>query len=265
MRKKLQSLLIIAALALPGKHILAQNIVFSCGFDNYAGTVATIPCGLSISWNSTSNTTPGPSASFYVSAGNFGASAPSYKFGVDSAVMVTPFVTNADSLSFWAKGNSISGPSTLIVSYSTDSVNWTQITSVSNLPTSATNLSIPLQQVSGYIRFFYDKDVGNLGMDDLKIYSSVVGISESPIKRDEVAIYPSPTNGPLNIRLSEKSGTAPLFEIYDLLGNKVFSGSGERKAKGTYFLDLTGRNRGYYLLKIQNGSQVITRRISIIN
>jgi hypothetical protein len=265
MLRKLQSLLILTALCLPGPYLAAQNIIFSCGFDNYAGTTATIPCGLSISWNSTSNTTPGPSASFYISAGNFGASAPSYKFGVDSAVMVTPFVTNADSLSFWAKGNSISGPSTLIVSYSADSVNWTPITSVSNLPTSATSLSIPLQQVSGYIRFFYDKDVGNLGMDDLKIYSSVVGISENPTKKDDIAIYPSPTNGPLNIRLTEKAGTTPLFEIYDLIGNKVYSGAGERKSKGTYFVDLSGRNRGYYLLKIQNGSQVLTRRISIVN
>lgn len=265
MLRKLPSLLIILALSLPAQNSIAQNVVFSCGFDNYVGTTATIPCGLGISWNSTSNTTPGPSASFYISAGNFGSSAPSYKFGVDSAVLVTPFVTNADSVTFWAKGNSISGPSTLYVSYSTDSVNWTPITNVSNLPTTAANLSIPLQQATGYIRFFYDKDVGNLGMDDLKIYSSTVGISESPIKKDEISIYPSPTNGPLNIRLTEKAGVTPLFEIYDLLGNKVFSGLGERKSKGVYFLDLVGRNRGYYLLKIINGNQVITRRISITN
>ncbi|MFM8950382.1 MAG: T9SS type A sorting domain-containing protein, partial [Bacteroidota bacterium] len=256
--------ILTCASLLPLGRSFAQNVILSCGFDNYAGTLATVPAGVTITWNSTSNTTPGQSASFYTSAGNFGLTAPSYKFGVDSATMVTPYVSNADSITFWAKGNSISGPSTLYVSYSADSINWTPITSLNNLPTTSTTLSIPLQQVSGYIKFFYDKDVGNLGMDDLKIYSSTVGLNES-LSKDEISVYPSPTTGPLNIRLTEKSGVTPMLEVYDIVGNKVFSGVAERRGKGLYTIDLSGRNKGYYFLKIRNGNQITTRRISLIN
>jgi hypothetical protein len=264
MNRKVLALMITCVSLLPLGGSFAQNVILSCGFDNYAGTLATVPAGFSITWNSTSNTTPGPSASFYISSGNFGSSAPSYKFGVDSATMVTPYVSNADSLSFWAKGNSISGPSTLYVSYSTDSINWTPITFLNNLPTASTTLSIPLQQISGYIKFFYDKDVGNLGMDDLKIYSSTVGLNENQSK-DEISVYPSPTTGPLNIRLTEKTGVVPMVEVYDIVGNKVYSAFAERRGKGLYTIDLSGRNKGYYFLKIRNGSQITTRRISLIN
>ena len=153
MNRKVLALMITCASLLPLGGSFAQNVILNCGFDNYAGTLATVPAGFTITWNSTSNTTPGPSASFYISAGNFGLSAPSYKFGVDSATLVTPYVSNADSLSFWAKGNSISGPSTLYVSYSTDSINWTPITSLNNLPTASTTLSIHCNRFQGTSSF----------------------------------------------------------------------------------------------------------------
>lgn len=101
-------------------------------------------------------------------------------------------------------------------------------------------------------------------MDDLKVYSSTVGLNES-LAKDEISVYPSPTTGPLNIRLTEKSGVTPVVEVYDIVGNKVFSGVAERRTKGLYTIDLSGRNKGYYFLKIRNGNQITTRRISLIN
>ena len=192
MKKQLRAILFFALSLTSVVGLNAQTAVINCGFDNYAGTTATIPAGFYISWNSTSPTAPGPSASFYTSAGNFGATAPSYKFGVDSATMVTPMVTNADSIVFWGKGNGISGPSELSISYSADSITWTPITALNNLPTSGTTFSVPLTPaVTGYIRFFYHKDVGNLAFDDLRIYSNTgsSGINENSSREDVRKVF----------------------------------------------------------------------------
>lgn len=265
MKKTLLTSIFAISALLNGNGSFAQNIILSTGFDNYQGTVASVPAGFTISWNC--NPTLDTSCvtnSFYTSNSNFGVSAPSYKFGIDGATIVTPMVANADSLTFWGKGQNVSGPSTLIISSSPDNINWTVVTSLSNLPNnSSTTFSIPLQQFTGYLKFFYDKDFGNLSFDDLKVYSSTVGLPENG-QRDDVSVFPSPTTGPVNIRLSSNSA-APYVEVIDMIGNKVYSGVAERRSKDLYFIDLNGKNKGFYFLKIRVGGQVITRRITITN
>src|SRR5690349_18663905 len=95
MMKILYSTLLFLLISLPA--LPQANVAVSTGFDNYAGTLATVPQGWYISWNSTS--------SFYTSAGNFGDSSPSYKFGNDSDFVVAPAYPMIDSVSFFVKGN----------------------------------------------------------------------------------------------------------------------------------------------------------------
>jgi hypothetical protein len=266
MKKQLLATILSITSLFFGSGINAQNIILSTGFDNYQGTVASVPAGFNISWNCNSTLdTACITNSFYTTNTNFGASAPSYKFGIDGATIVTPMVTSADSITFWGKGQNVSGPSTLIISSSPDNVNWTVVTSLSNLPNnSSTTFSVPLQQFTGYLKFFYDKDFGNLSFDDLKVYSSVVGIAETGT-REEIAVYPSPTSGPINIRISSKSTTDPYVEAFDMLGNKVYAAYPERRGKGIYSLDLSDKNKGFYFLKIRTGNQVVSRRVTITN
>src|SRR4051812_44715173 len=48
--------------------------------------------------------------SFYTSTQSSGPSGPnSYKFGVDSATMISPDITGAASIQFWMKGNAATG------------------------------------------------------------------------------------------------------------------------------------------------------------
>jgi len=260
MKKLLRVLILFLAVAQLPHRLSAQNTVFDCGFDGYVGTAVSVPCNLFISWNSA-----GTNNSFYTSAGNFGVSPPSYKFGVDSATIVTPVMALVDSITFWAKGNSISPLSELQVSHSMDSVTWITDTVIANLPTSAKTIRIPFQQASGYFRFVYRKDVGNLGMDDLKVYSSSVGLSQAASKED-ITVYPSPSTGIINFRLTgNRFVSDPFVEVYDMLGNKVFSAQAENKGRGIYSIDLSDKNKGFYFLKVRTGTQIITRRITITN
>jgi hypothetical protein len=231
-------------------------------FDGYVGTVASTPAGYYFSWHSTT------SNSFYTSAGNFGVAPPSYKFGNDSDFIVTPFVISADSISFWSKGNGspFSPLNELRIYHSADSVNWILETTLVPLSATATTMSVPLNQVSGYFKFEYSKAAagGNLAFDDLKIYSNIINNVPVVKKEESISIYPSPTTGPLNIKLTNSAGPI-VVEVFDMLGNHQSDIKSERKGKGLYAIDLSGKSKGFYFVKIQTPTQFVTKRITLTN
>lgn len=263
MKQTLYSLLKVnALLLLLTGSVVAQFPVVDLNFNGYNGTSATVPAGFYYSWHSTT------SLSYYTSAGNFGDSSPSYKFGNDSVYIVTHFVNQADSIRFWSKGNGspFSPLNELRIYYSPDSVNWNLITTVVPLSSSGTITTIPLSQQSGNFKIEYGKSAGggNLAFDDLKIFANnVIGVPASPVQ-ESVSVYPTPTNGLLNIKITH--GTGPVeVEVFDMLGNAVKEVPLEKKSKNHYTLDLTGKNRGFYFVKIQTPHQFITKRITVSN
>lgn len=239
----------------------AQFAILDINFDNYAGTTATVPAGIFISWNSASP------ASFYSSTGNFGLTAPSYKFGNDSDYVVTKFMTNIDSVSFWMKGNGtpLSPANELRFYYSIDSLNYTLFHTIDSLPTTGTNYIFYPDpgQVVGNIKIEYGKAPagGNLAFDDLIIYSSVVLGVEEDINKNEIRIYPSPSTGLINIRIP--NGSTPVFEVFDMLGNKILHEELQRKDNGIFTLNLNNKNPGFYFIKIRYGNELITKRITL--
>jgi hypothetical protein len=252
------SLLLVSVLYIQNE-VHAQSPVLELNFDGYAGTEATTPSGYYFSWHSvTSN-------SFYTSAGNYGASAPSYKFGNNGDFIVTPAVGGADSLTFWAKGNGspYSPLNEIRVYHSIDSINWTLDATVVPLPSSGTTLSVPLSQVAGYLKLEYFKVSGNLAFDDLKVYGTATGLT-SPLKSESISVYPTPTTGPVNIRITNGSGPVSA-EVFDMLGNLVNNIRLEKKNKGLYTIDLSGLSKGLYFVKIQTQNQFVTRRVALTN
>lgn len=240
-----------------------QTAVVDLNFDGYNGTVQTVPAGYYFSWNNTT------SNSFYTSAGNFGVSAPSYKFGNDGDFIVTPVVNSADSLTFWSKGNGspFSPLNELRIYHSVDSISWILDATIVPLSASSGSTSIPLNQVSGYFKIEYFKSTagGNLAFDDLKIYNNVpIGLSNAA-KDIDITVYPTPTTGQLNIRLPISATFTPLVEVFDMLGNNVRGVNVERKGRGLFSIDLSGKSKGFYFVRIKSGDTLVTKRITIVD
>jgi len=108
----------------------------------------------------------------------------------------------------------------------------------------------------------------NLGASDGGIYkwnSSILLSMPEPAKQiaEEVVIYPNPTNDFVNVEFPSVLKSKVIVNIYNVLGKKILSQeiqSGTNIAK----LNLSGNNAGIYLLTIDDGSKVITKRISKI-
>lgn len=142
----------------------AQLVRLSQGFDNYIGSVATVPAGWYISWNSTS------SPSYYFTSGNYGAAIPSYKFGNNGDEIISPYFLSGDTLRFWYKGQGVfSAQNTLVILYSEDSTNWNGLVSIDTLLVTGTTFSFPLPCEAHYLMFIYNQVSGNLAFDDIRV------------------------------------------------------------------------------------------------
>ncbi len=228
-------------------------------FDGYNGTIATAPPFTFISWNSVNP------PSFYTSAGNYNASAPSYKFGNDGDYIISKEMPAVDSISFWLKGNGapFSVDNELRIYHSNDSINWVILYTLDSLPTSGSIYTFPISQLDGQFKFEYFKAPagGNLAIDDITLYSNIVFAQSEILLNKKINIFPSPTRGILNIHIEGEK--ISMVEIYDILGNSINYGDISEKGNEVYTINMSHLKKGFYILKIQYGDAVITRRITL--
>ena len=145
----------------------AQIVRLFQGFDNYAGTSATVPAGWYISWNSTSP------ASFYTTATNYATSSPSYGFGINQDTVISPYFQSGDVLWFWCKGQGapFSVQNTLRVYTSADSITWNTFQTIDSLPVATAGVTMAFNITCSvhYLKFIYTKVNANLAFDDVKV------------------------------------------------------------------------------------------------
>ncbi|MBK5285253.1 MAG: PKD domain-containing protein [Bacteroidia bacterium] len=143
----------------------AQLVRLLNGFDNYIGTTGSVPSGWRITWNST---TP---PSYYTSVGNYGATSPSYSFGITQDTLISPYFQSGDVLWFWCKsqGAPFSVQNSLKILVSDDSSSWNVLQNVDSLSASGVTMAFNIPCSAHYVMFVYNKVNGNLAFDDVKV------------------------------------------------------------------------------------------------
>lgn len=253
MKKFLLSTFLLFAIAITAK---SQPIILSENFDSYNGLVTSIPAGFTITWNDTAAI----SRSFYTSSGFCGVACNSYKFGVDSATIITPAFSNAGSVSFYIKGNGSVQPNTFYVYETPDGVNYTLIQSYNPLPTSGTIMTLPVNSASTNLKFYYEKDsLGfNAGFDDLIVYGPT-GVNE--VKGVQaIGVYPSPTTGIVNLNFNETYFNDVQVSLISILGKEVKRIS-LNSVSTKYAFNISDQSDGIYLVKIKSGSDELIKRV----
>lgn len=99
------------------------------------------------------------------------------------------------------------------------------------------------------------------------ILTSITVNSQSNQNRDavlkEIAIFPQPSTGFINLLFAEMPSQNPKVQVYDLLGNLVADIESERQSANVYAIDLTNKKPGYYFVKIRTDKDSWSRRITI--
>ncbi len=81
---------------------------------------------------------------------------------------------------------------------------------------------------------------------------------------DQITVYPVPSRNIVNIQFGQVENENMVIEVFNMLGEKVISEQIKVTSRGTVELDLTDRDAGLYFVNIQNGSNVITKKITIV-
>lgn len=238
----------------------SQTTVLSANFDTYDGTTGNIPAGFYISWNSTS-----PVKSFYDTISGplyCGLNCNAYKFGVDSATIITPAFTTADSVSFYLKGNGTPKDSnTFYVYASDDSIIWNEIFSMDSISPSSQYITLPVTSSAKHLKFYYWKPVSgyNAGFDDLLVVNNSVGVNEH-LSASHISLYPNPSSAGI-VRIVHRNLLNPAFELWDMLGNRIHHITLKKNTPSETLLDFSSSPKGVYFLKVKSNGEEAVKKI----
>lgn len=114
------------------------------------------------------------------------------------------------------------------------------------------------------VGFLLDMTTGEV-MNANNEISTYVGIN-SPVFEQGVSVYPNPANDFVNISFMLNNPEVTSAEIFDLFGKKVTTVADHEYAAGQNLIRISteGIANGMYLVKLQVGNRVITRKISVI-
>lgn len=256
--KKLYFLVVlIVAFAKP---LTAQTLVEN-HFDGYLGTPSTVPAGWYISWNAD---TSQPTLSYYTTAGNCGLTCPSYKFGIDSAYIVSPPFVNADTIRFLLKGNGTAVvENTLEIYTSSDSANWTLTASIDSISASATTMSVAIPTTATHVALLFDKPTlgYNAGIDDIYIHRGAFVTNVKSNDKLSASFRPNPVSSKVTFDFGSVLPSATI-SIVNILGKEVMT-SVMNQAAASYSMNLSALEEGIYFVRIQSKSQTLTKRLVV--
>ncbi len=241
----------------------AQSPILCEDFSNYDSLVSSIDWhGWYISYNT--------QFSYYTSTQSSGPSGPnSYKFGVDSATLITPNITGARAISFWMKHNFGTPPGPDPLSFfciyeSSDSISWTLIDSIS-ASTQTNSTGHPhtynnLNSGTQYIKFYYYKSSGNIAFDDFCAWDGPVGIFGIAKNNLSISIYPNPSNGLINIKSSTFQSKGLTVVVSNVLGKEVKQVV-LNTPSSQYQLNLNDLEAGIYMVRVRSEFGESTQRV----
>lgn len=126
----------------------------------------------------------------YTTTSNFGQAPPSLKLDSSTDKATTKQFSNPSRMSFWIKGQSTDGNSSLTIE-GYDGTAWNIIDSIKPLPTSGTTKAYNLNTNYIQVRFSYFKSVGNLALDDVKVFGlsgDVIPVSGITLDKSEASL-----------------------------------------------------------------------------
>ena len=98
---------------------------------------------------------------------------------------------------------------------------------------------------------------------DLRLKACIIKVDEIDYS-DEVKLYPNPTKGKITIELGDIPIINPDIRVYDVTGRLVYTNCTHTYGN-TYELDLKGNKTGFYIINMDFGDAIVTKKVSLIN
>lgn len=113
-------------------------------------------------------------------------------------------------------------------------------------------------EVHGDGTYLYSVTAKRQGRLSAPSYALVeVGVLDIEENKDEIGVYPNPTDGVVWVALPAKQTSA--YRVFNMTGQQILSG----EASGTLRIDLGGQPMGVYVLQVVSGGQVATKKMIV--
>jgi hypothetical protein len=99
-----------------------------------------------------------------------------------------------------------------------------------------------------------------LWLDDVSVVLTT-GLEQMLGEENSLDIYPNPSNGCFTIRHPFKAGISQIIQIYNALGEVVYSTT--INEQGINYIDLSQAPNGIYIARIHDGEKVFTKKVII--
>ncbi len=159
----------------------------------------------------------------------------------------------------------VDAPVALVDNYNTDAQMRSTLITVNNLPKNGDQK--PWGDGVGLfsVRYTVTDLSGNVSDEAVRrinVAEPTTGIQVMNIDK-LMSVYPNPSNGLINMRLADAQVQDVTILVYDMLGKLVQTQKINKNNLQVQELDLTSEPKGFYLLRVQSGDQVYTRKIQI--
>jgi hypothetical protein len=138
-----------------------------------------------------------------------------------------------------------------------DGSNWVQVGDAFSMG-NATYTSLAFSaDGSPYVAF---RDEASMRRTTVMKYGTVTGLKEIA-GVEMIQIYPNPNNGIFTLELPKTNALDYTIEVINLTGQMIYS---ESLSKGnTYRIDLSGKPKGIYLVKLKQGTEIFQKKIIV--
>ncbi|MDP3928232.1 MAG: DUF5011 domain-containing protein, partial [Bacteroidota bacterium] len=159
----------------------------------------------------------------------------------------------------------VDAPISLIDNYNTDAQMRGNLITVNSLPKNKEG-NYFADGLGLFVVTYKVKDLSGNESNEVKRTINVVsasGVNDVLNFDGLVSVYPNPSNGRINIRLAAEQKENVQVSIYDMLGKLVQ----QTEIKGNNLhaneLELNNQPKGFYLIRIQTGEKISTKKIQI--
>jgi hypothetical protein len=143
------------------------------------------------------------------------------------------------------------------IEQSVDAVHWNAINQTPGAGNSTTEKNYTyIGEYTSNTDYFYR--LKSVDFDGTFHYSPLAFLKSCSDQYTEFTLYPTPSKGIINLKYSGKIDNVEKMEIYNLLGEKIFSNNGFSNT-----IDLTGQPNGPYYIVTYFGSNKVIEKIMI--
>jgi len=90
------------------------------------------------------------------------------------------------------------------------------------------------------------------------------GIFESHLEEVNISVYPNPTNGPVNLVMTDMAGENVTISIYNSFGQQVLTSPYTKLNLDKLEIDLTPYPEGIYIVRIESDTKRAVKKITLI-